>query len=141
MPLVCVSGAKVKIEAKTGEKLIVTTSSIPAVSNSKLKVGGKPALVLDDIKQWAQTYVTNYDFASFKMGMLKVSGAPTLSGLSTKALAKKELVTKDTVITLQANATVPAMDPSPTPPVPDSAPPATLEVTFTDPGQTKFSVT
>ena len=136
MPLVCVDGAQVKIEAQTGEILVTQTASIPSVSQPKVMSEGKYVLLEDDIKQWATSFMTNYDFGSFKAGVLAVQGSPTLVKLATKGLSPTGWVTKDTEVTLQALANPPAADSTGSA---DGDPAATLKVTFTDPGQAKLA--
>lgn len=135
MPQVCVDGAQVKIEPQTGEILVTKTSSIPAVTQKKVMIDNKAVLLEDDIKQWAISYMSNYDFSSFKAGVLAIQGSPVVVKLAIKSVSPTGWVTKDTEVTLQAMAGPPAADSTGSA---DGDPVATLKVTFTNTGQTKL---
>ncbi|WP_249348532.1 hypothetical protein [Pseudoalteromonas citrea] len=138
MPLVCVDGAAVKITVNGAQQLVKTTDNIPSATKNKLSQGKKAVLVVDDVKQWLQKYQSNYDNTAFKGGIAMgkaVSGKPNLT---VKGKSKTALVTKDTVVMAILQVSKPAQDPQG---VSDPVAVINITVEFTDPGQTKLTLT
>ncbi len=139
MEKVCVDGAMVEITAPDGQILVTTVANIPGGSEQKLMVAGKPVLVKKDVETWMASFVTNYDFAAFKAGLIQCDKLTKIEPLSEKLIAPNgAAILANTQIEILAKAGVPAMDPQG---VPDSASQAkvTLQVKFSNTGQEKIS--
>lgn len=139
MEKVCVDGAMVEITAPDGQILVITVANIPGGNEKKLKVGGKPVLVKKDIEKWMSSFVTNYDFSSFKGGVIKCVQLTKIEPLSEKCLPPEgAVILANTEIEILAKADVPAVDSLG---VSDSASQSkvTLQIKFTNTGQEKLS--
>jgi hypothetical protein len=139
MEEVCVDSAMVEITAPDGQILVTTVANIPGGVEQKLTVGGKPVLVKQDVETWMASFVSNYDFAAFKAGMIQCSQLTKIEPLSEKLVtANGGVVLANTEIEIMAKAAVPAVDPQG---VADSASQAkvTLQVKFSNSGQQKIS--
>jgi hypothetical protein len=139
MEQVCVDGAMVEITAPDGQILVTTVANIPGGTEQKLMVAGKPVLVKKDIENWMATFVTNYEFSSFKGGMIQCDQLTKIEPLSEKLLPPAgAVVLANTEIEILAKANVPGVDSQN---LSDSASQAkvTLQVKFTSTGQEKIS--
>lgn len=106
------------------------------VSGAFFNSGKMPVIVELDIAEALKTYITAYDAALFKIGLLKFDSLISVDNLSTKLKKNgKPIVTKVTSGMVKMAVTLPALKPLPPPPTPDPIKFYLLNFTIEFPGQ------
>jgi len=122
VPTVCLDNANVLVNAPPAT-LIPPKSSIPAGKQNKLEVGGKKALVKEDVRAWANSYTVNYTSGSFTTpGTLGVSGTLIFLGAKKLSTEKKTPILETSKIVLIMTPKSPAIDNTKVVPVTDPQP-------------------
>ena len=137
MTQVCVNGAQVQLQPQGPQQLIPPISSIPAIAQYKLTVGGQAALVPADIQAWAASYTAAYVNPPYVGGQVQGSTAQ-ISAQATKTTGMGQTaILQSTQIILTVNVTTKATDPILATQDPVSQFP--VQVIFTNPGQIKLT--
>lgn len=137
MTQVCVNGAQVQLQPMGPQQLIPPTSSIPAMAQNKLTVGGKAALVPADIQAWAASYTAAYINPPYVGGQVQGSTAQ-ISAQATKTTGMGQpAIVQSTQIILTVNVTTKATEPVGG--TQDPVPQFPVQVIFTSPGQIKLT--
>ena len=137
MTQVCVNGAQVQLQPQGPQQLIPPISSIPALAQNKLTVGGKAVLVPADIQAWAASYTAAYVNPPYVGGQVQGSTAQ-ISAQATKTTGMGQTaILQSTQIILTVNVTAKATEPVAGTPDPVSQFP--VKVIFTNPGQIELT--
>ena len=137
MTQVCVNGAQVQLQPMGPQQLIPPISSIPAMAQNKLTVGGKAVLVPADIQAWAASYTAAYINPPYVGGQVQGSTAQ-ISALATRTSSMGQMaVLQSTQIILTVNVTTKATEPISG--SQDSVSQFPVQVIFTNPGQIKLT--
>jgi len=136
---VCVDGAMAMIIGIPPGIILKPVDKISGGAQSKVKAGGKAALIDQDVQKWAKQFTCPYmSVAAVIPGTLKgVSASPIMLSMRTKA-QNKPVVLQSTMYMLTLSVNAPAQIPAIVP-VPDPVPVYQAMVMFASPGQMKLS--